>query len=104
LPNLRNSVDKNNQGVYEMVSAISNAAQAQPVAQYTGTSSPKPAQAAPRSSRADSVQLSAAAQAALAAQQEARETASQTAREASSGDLQARRLLAREAAAKPAAK
>jgi hypothetical protein len=35
---------------------------------------------------------------------EARETPAQTAKEAQGGDLQARRLLAKEAAAKPAAK
>lgn len=46
----------------------------------------------------DVVQLSKAAQATLAALQEARETPTQTAKEASHGDLQARRLLAKEAA------
>jgi hypothetical protein len=45
----------------------------------------------------DSVQLSSAAQAAL---QEAMETPAQTAKEAGKGDAQAKRLLAREAAAK----
>lgn len=56
----------------------------------------------------DTVHLSSAAQAQLssmkAAVQEASETPAQTAREAQSGDLQAQRLLAREAAAAKAAK
>ena len=52
----------------------------------------------------DSIQLSKTAQAMLAALQEARETPFQTAKEASHGDLQARRLLANEAAAKSIAK
>jgi hypothetical protein len=50
----------------------------------------------PQASSADTVQISAAAQTAL---QEALEVPAQTAREARSGDLQAQRLLAREAAA-----
>jgi hypothetical protein len=88
-----------------MVSAISNATQTQPVAQSTGTSAQKPAQSKPQSATTtDSVQLSQAAQAMLAALQEARETPAQTAQEASLGDLQAKRLLAKEAAAKSAAK
>jgi hypothetical protein len=44
--------------------------------------------------------LSKAAQAALATLQELTETPTQTANEASHGDLQAQRLLAKEAAAK----
>ena len=52
----------------------------------------------------DTVQLSSAAQAMLAAMQEARETPAQTSQEALGGDRQAQRLLARQAAAKVAAK
>jgi len=40
----------------------------------------------------------------VAALQEAKETSAQTAQEAAHGDLQAQRLLAKEAAAKPVAK
>ena len=86
------------------ISAVSNAAQTQPAAPSTGTSPQKPAQSHPQSAATDSVQLSAAAQAAVAAMKEARETPAQTAKEATGGDLQAKRLLAKEAAARPAAK
>ena len=48
----------------------------------------------------DSVQLSHIAQAALAALKEVTETPAQTAKEAIHGDLQAKRLLAKETAAK----
>jgi hypothetical protein len=88
-----------------MVSAISNATQTQPVAQSMGASTQKPTQSKPQSATStDSVRLSQAAQAILAALQEVRETPAQTAQEASLGDLQAKRLLAKEAAAKSAAK
>ena len=88
-----------------MVSAVSNATQTQPLSQSTGTSTQKPPQSEPQSATStDSVQLSKTAQAMLAALQEARETPVQTAKEASHGDLQARRLLANEAAAKSIAK
>jgi hypothetical protein len=88
-----------------MVSAISNAAQTQPVAQSTETSAQKPTQSKPQSATTtDSVQLSQTAQAMLATLQEAGETPAQTAKEASLGDLQAKRLLAKEAAAKSVAK
>jgi hypothetical protein len=50
----------------------------------------------------DTVQLSSAAQALLAAMKEASETPAQTATEAGSGDRQAQRLLAKEAAAQKA--
>lgn len=87
-----------------MVGAISNATQAQPVAQSTATSAHKPVQAKPQpAAKTDSVQLSATAQAMLAAMQEATETPVQTAKEASNGDLQAQKLLAKEAAARPVA-
>ena len=88
-----------------MVSAISNATQTQPVAQSMGASTQKPTQSKPQSATStDSVQLSQAAQAMLAALQEARENPAQTAQEARLGDLQAQRLLAKEAAAKSAAR
>ena len=85
-----------------MVSSISSTPPAQPVAQSTSSSTQKTTQSKsqPVASSGDTVQLSSAAQAALAAIKEAQETPSQTAREASGGDVQARRLLAREAAAK----
>ena len=90
-----------------MVHNVSNATQTQPVAPPTGTSAQKSTQKSTQSKPApvagnDSVQLSQAAQAALAALQEARETPAQTSKEAGNGDLQARKLLATEAAAKSA--
>ncbi len=88
-----------------MVNAISNATQAEPVAQSTGKSAQKATQAEPQStSSTDSVQLSKAAQATLAALQEVRETPAQTAKEAGHGDLQAQRLLAKEVATKSVTK
>jgi hypothetical protein len=88
-----------------MVNAVSNATQAQPVSQATGTSAKKPAQSEAKPALStDSVQLSQTAQAMLAARQEAIETPAQTATESSHGDLQAQRLLAKEAAARPVAK
>jgi hypothetical protein len=84
-----------------MVGAIANATQTQPATQPTGTTAPKPAQSKPQPAAVtDSIQLSQAAQAMLAALQESRETPAQTAQEAGLGDLQAKRLLAKEAAAK----
>ena len=87
-----------------MVSGISNVAQTQPVAQPKETATEKPAQAKSKPAPADSVQLSKTAQAMATALQEARETSFQTAQEAGKGDRQAQRLLAKEAAAKPATK
>ncbi len=88
-----------------MVSGISNAPPAQPVAQSTKSPAKKPEQTKPESAHGgDSVQLSGAAQAMLAALQEARETPAQTAKEANSGDRQAQKLLASEAASKTSAK
>jgi hypothetical protein len=55
--------------------------------------------AAPQTQPKDTVQVSSAAKQAL---QEATETAAQTAKEAQSGDLQAKRLLAKETAANAA--
>ena len=88
-----------------MITAISNATQTRPAAPSTGTSTHKPTQSEAKSDPStDSVQLSNAAQAALAALKEAAETPAQTAKEAGNGDLQAQRLLAKEAAANPVAK
>ena len=53
-----------------MISAVSDATQTQPVAPSTASSSQKPAQSQPQSATTDSVQLSAAAQAALAASEQ----------------------------------
>jgi hypothetical protein len=90
-----------------MLSAISNVVHSQTVAP-TDSSPQKQAQpksqSSTTSSSTDTVQLSIAAQAALAAIKEAQETPAQTAKEARGGDLQARRLLARETAAKAVAK
>jgi hypothetical protein len=88
-----------------MVTAVSNATQAQPVSQSTGTSTKKPAQSEPKAvTGTDSVQLSQLAHTLLAARQEATETSFQTSQEASQGDLQAQKLLTSEAVAKPVAK
>ena len=92
-----------------MASAITNTTQADttaasatlaPPAAKSATSSQKSAQSQPPSTvstPADTVQISSAAKAAL---QEALETRAQTANEARSGDHQAQRLLAKEAAAR----
>jgi hypothetical protein len=71
------------------------------IAAQSATSGQKSPQTASKqaSPPKDTVQISGAAHAAL---QEASETATQTAKEALGGDLQARRLLAKEAAAKKA--
>jgi hypothetical protein len=88
-----------------MVTATSNATQSQLVAQSTKPAPQKPAQPEPKSAAiTDSVQLSKAGQAMLAAVQEAIEMPAQTAQEARGGDLQAQRVLAKEAAAKSVAK
>ena len=88
-----------------MVNATSNVTQTQPVAQSTKPSTQKPTQPEPKSvTITDSVQLSKAGQAMLAAVQEAIEMPAQTAQEARGGDLQAQRLLAKEAAAKSISK
>ena len=80
-----------------MLSPISNVNQPQATAQTT-TTRPSAPQAAPQPGAAptDAVQISAAAK----SLQEAIETPAQTAKEAAGGDLQARHLLAKEAAAK----
>jgi hypothetical protein len=88
-----------------MISAISNARQTRPVAQSTATSTQKPSRSKSQSATStDSVQLSKTAQSMLAALQEASESPVQTAKEAGTGDRQAQRLLAKEAAQKSAAK
>ena len=89
-----------------MISSIPNSTAAQPAAP---TSTQSPAQGkttyiatpatTPPTSPADTVNISTAAQALL---KETLENPSQTAKEASGGDMQAVRLLAREAAAKAA--
>ena len=88
-----------------MVSSVTAAAAAQPVAPAVSDNKKAPAPK-PESSGGpvtDSVHLSGAAQAQLsamqAALQEATETPAQTAKEAMGGDLQAQKLLAREAQA-----
>lgn len=88
-----------------MVSALSNATQTQHVAQTAKTQPQKQAQSkSPTGTPTDSVTLSKTAQAMLAAMKEATETPAQTVKEAGSGDLQAQRLPAKEAAAKSAVK
>jgi hypothetical protein len=88
-----------------MINPISNVTQPQPVAPSTEQSTQKPAQGASKpAASSDVVNLSNAAQTLAAILKEASETPAQTAKEAQGGDLQARRLLAKEAAAKPAAK
>jgi hypothetical protein len=82
-----------------MVSAISSVPQIQPEAPAAAPAQ-KPAQSEPSPASIDSVQLSKTAQAALALLQETRETSTQTAQEAGKGDLQAQRLLAKQAAEK----
>lgn len=83
-----------------MINPVKSAIQPQPVALPTpvkqGTAQPKP-----QGTATDAVKISNAA---LAAFQEATETSVQTLKEAETGDLQAQRLLAKEAAAKAALK
>jgi len=88
-----------------MVNSVTQATQTQPVAEVSAKPQAKAAQAKPQAAATtDTVQLSAAAQAQAAALKEVRETSVQTNKEANSGDIQAKMLLAKEAAAKPAAK
>jgi len=81
-----------------MISTISSATPSHAAAQPQAAS--QPAQAKPQPTPTDTVQISSAKQIV----QESIETPAQTAKEAAGGDLQARRLLAREAAAKAAIK
>jgi hypothetical protein len=87
-----------------MIHSVSNTAQTQPVdLSAPGTQTKKPAQPQSQSAAAsDSVHLSQAAQAQVAVLKEVRETSYQTSQEAGHGDLQAKRLLAKEAAAESA--
>jgi hypothetical protein len=79
-----------------MISSLSSATHAQAAAQPQVTAAKQPVQANPQPASTDTVQISAAAQ----ALREAVENPAQTAKEAAGGDLQAKRLLAREAADK----
>ncbi|HWY22349.1 MAG TPA: hypothetical protein VNX26_14075 [Candidatus Acidoferrum sp.] len=78
-----------------MINSVSSATHAQAVTQ-TKAAPQQPALSKPQPAHTDSVQISAAA----LALKEAIENPVQTAKEAASGDAQARRLLAREAANK----
>jgi hypothetical protein len=79
-----------------MISPVTSAAHTQAAAPSTAAR-PKPAQPKPTPSSTDTVNLSSA----KAIVQESLETSVQTAKEAASGDIQARNLLARQAAANP---
>jgi len=79
-----------------MPDGVSSVTQAQVATQATDVRAKAPDRR-PQPVPSETVQLSSAAQAAL---QEAVETQAQTAREAGQGDLQAKILLAKEAAAK----
>jgi TRAP-type mannitol/chloroaromatic compound transport system substrate-binding protein len=78
-----------------MSAQISSVTQAQPVDQNTATH-PKSTESKPVQTPTDTVQVSSAAKAIL---QEVQENHAQTVQEAASGDSQAKRLLAKEAAA-----
>jgi hypothetical protein len=82
-----------------MISPISHVTPAQPAAK-AAPEQPATSTATPKSS-ADTVQISNSAKALL---QETLETSVQTGNEARGGDIQAMRLLARQAAAKASAK
>ena len=81
------------------ISPVTSAPQTQPVAQSTPVNQ-KSTQSKPQPTTTDTVKLSNAA---LVFAQEATETPTQTLKEAMSGDTQAQRLLAKEAAAKTTA-
>jgi len=78
-----------------MINSVSSAAHAQSAIQPQAATQP-PVRSNPQPVHTDTVQISAAA----LALKEAIENPAQTAREAAGGDLQAKRLLAREAADK----
>ena len=82
-----------------MITPVSNATQAQPPIHSKPPSQAAP-QAKPQPTPTDTVTISAAKQIV----QESLENSAQTTREAASGDLQAKRLLAKEAADHPAVK
>jgi hypothetical protein len=77
-----------------------------PIVETEASKQPPPAKSQSAADTHDTVQLSSTAQAQLStikvALQEVAETPAQTAKEAQSGDLQARRLLSKEATAKAA--
>jgi hypothetical protein len=83
-----------------MINPVTSATHAQVATQSTAVTQ-QPAQAKPQAAPKDTVQISSAAKQIL---QESIETPAQTTKEAAGGDAQARRLLAREAAAKAAIK
>jgi hypothetical protein len=83
-----------------MISPIHSVTPAQPAAQVTAAQ-PTTSKATAQPAAVDTVQISSAAK---TLSQENLETAAQTAHEASSGDVQAQRLLARHAAARTSAK
>jgi len=89
-------VDEATKETINMSDPVSSVTQAQVATQATDVRAKAPAPR-PQSVPSETVQLSSAAQAAL---QEAVETQAQTAKEAGNGDLQAKRLLAKETAAK----
>lgn len=84
-----------------MLNPITSATQPQATAQPTAAPRPAP-QPKPQIAAVttDTVKISAAAQAMQQAMQEVLETPAQTAKEATGGDIQAKHLLAKEAAAK----
>ncbi len=82
-----------------MITNVSAPNAAQPPPNLSKPVNGRLAQGGQRQAPKDIVQISSAGQSAL---QEASETAQQTAKEARSGDIQAQRLLAREAAEKAA--
>ncbi len=84
-----------------MISPVSSVPAAQPVAQNTSQPAAAPPASSSHPATADTVQISNAAQAML---QEAMENPAQTAKEAASGDHQAIRLMAKEAAARTSEK
>jgi hypothetical protein len=77
-----------------------SSSQTVPAASPTAKPTPPKPESTPAARPTDTVQLSHVAQAALASLKEAIETPAQTAKEAVGGDLQAKRLLAKETAAK----
>ncbi len=80
-----------------MISSVNSASHAQPATKPAAQAvTQQPAPSKPQPVRTDTIQISAAA----LALKEAIENPVQTAKEATSGDAQARRLLAREAADK----
>jgi pyruvate/2-oxoglutarate dehydrogenase complex dihydrolipoamide acyltransferase (E2) component len=84
---------------FTMVSPVGNQSQLQPIQAQPAAAKPAPtaasaAPAHPQAAPTDTVRLSSAAKLA----QEAAETPAQTAKEAAGGDVQAKRLLAKESA------